>query len=83
MPPARATSVLSTATVRPSSTARAASLATDAVLPAPGGPLSSSRAGCGKGANIELVQGVAERRDRVGRVRLAQRGEQAIAHAGR
>ena len=83
MPPARATSVLSTATVRPSSTARAASLATEAVLPAPGGPLSSNRAGCGKGAKpIDLVQGVAERRDRVGRAQLAHRGEQAIAHAG-
>ena len=32
---------------------------------------------------VELVQGVTERRDRVGRAQLAHRGEQAIAHAGR
>ena len=42
IPPARAVSAVTTLTERPSSTAAAASLATAALLPAPGGPDRSS-----------------------------------------
>ena len=82
-PPARATSALNTATGRPSSTARAASFATEAVLPAPGGPLRSRRAGCGNGANRKSWCR-AWPSAAIGSVELSSRsrGEQAIAHAG-